>query len=1434
MADNDDSSLGTIAKVGTVGSGLAILNKNRISGGVLNFIPGAGYLNTKLAKSGINVGSTTLINQQQSFGKAILSKIMALEELSPLHILRTLQLSNLIQPFTEIAHNKDVIHIASSAIRDQSHYYTALIDNANKEAQQKVARSLSIEDMRRGLFFENNILYGAGKDGKINKADVVMKDARLVMGSINNGEIDSPNRLLQKFANVIGSNLSNQSLKKNSLVVVGGKEGYDFAGKWTQSVLRYSAEIGFKTLDNPIAGVEELLGNLGAGETKLFESKAWNTVRRASNLVQMGTNGNYEMGLKESLKLSGKNIATRGFLAYLGYQTADTVARKLSPSDGIFSNGLAAGIGNLFAIGHMNFAKVWSDRFQGYKHKQEQYAPGSTSLLGLMAFPLAGALFGARVSYMDRMKTTALKGFDEAAIKFNTESSSDILKKVGIAREMKHMNKFALMGGIAGAALTLPFLPGALVGESSKELRDRYSGKKEYAERSTRGWLFGGGDIRGGAITTFAKDSVVRMNAEAATKVRYGSADNKKKMDPILHPFSYMRNPYQFEERNQKTMPYPVWGMDVSFGGFFGKAFQNTVGAIIKPDVVNPYAIKAMKQEQKDIKLMERGRKSSSPQSPPDPNSNALGDGIRLAGTSIYDTKSIFNIFHIKTTGKRLTDAAVESVREAEVSDTKRVLGITDKDSSLMSSGLMRPTPTASYDPKKESLALAYNSAADFTGLKGWTTSLAIKSAGFDPGVTSSKQLARSGEATSAARDLIAQNLGDLLGCFIPSSRVLTSKGYVEIQDILIGDEVLSKGGIYRPVKRVIKQPNREYTVVEITTKYGSFITCTTDHIIPSGRTVSTIKDRTAGELVKGDILIHQTDFGVTYDVVWSVYVTSYIGNVYDLEITKAKKEKNIEDINYYTIENIIVHNSGEFQRKILPTSAGSQPDRFNPLQNNAPSWLPSDPSSYFKDFSHGNMYSKVARGEERLPGVGYEALHPDMKNKKPEDYPDIYKLKILQDVARGSKEQVQMRRQVIQQYKDGQLNKSEKEMLGTILDQEQQLQHKKDFYVKPTGTSVNIFNNAKGSLWEVMRTHVEQSEDMLTPIRPGAKLLHARTAIEDYKETQLGGSDAAIWTNTNSHFIKPAANKLRASLPVGGTFIPQETREQYAVNEYFDKFEFLRARRNNMSTDRTVLGASMNGLNTKNKLLRFKAALTDEQKDYFDSFAKENSKSGREEIRKMLPEDVLRGYEQIWRNNDLATKAKKDHTNIQRTLAADIHRQTVNMSSKTGVGLSSKDRKKASQMVDSNTDNYVDQGLSRSERLKFTKDEMIRSNVAFKEASSYVKAKTGIPDSKFMGWDPRLTTNDLKIKTLSVGGADLKKYGFWQRDEERMADLEPATQHTKQVTDSFDKIRKQVSGDRRLKRQIEESMYKNGHKVTRVDTVDSNHSSFLFDMFGG
>ena len=81
------------------------------------------------------------------------------------------------------------------------------------------------------------------------------------------------------------------------------------------------------------------------------------------------------------------------------------------------------------------------------------------------------------------------------------------------------------------------------------------------------------------------------------------------------------------------------------------------------------------------------------------------------------------------------------------------------------------------------------------------------------------------------------------------------------------------------------------------------------------------------------------------------------------------------------------------------------------------PSWMPGE--DYYTDFHKGDPYVKVDQGFARLPGAGYAALHPELEDVNPEDYPDIHKMAILADVAPYSREYNTFRLKVGNQAKD-------------------------------------------------------------------------------------------------------------------------------------------------------------------------------------------------------------------------------------------------------------------------------------------------------------------------------------------------------------------------------------------------------------------------------
>ena len=94
---------------------------------------------------------------------------------------------------------------------------------------------------------------------------------------------------------------------------------------------------------------------------------------------------------------------------------------------------------------------------------------------------------------------------------------------------------------------------------------------------------------------------------------------------------------------------------------------------------------------------------------------------------------------------------------------------------------------------------------------------------------------------------------------------------------------------------------------------------------------------------------------------------------------------------------------------------------QYNPIKNIQPNWLPFQ-------FQYGNPYVslKHGSGEFRMPGEGYEALHPELKGVNPEDYPLLHKMKILGDLAPYSPQYKAIRREADLMQAGGDMTKEE------------------------------------------------------------------------------------------------------------------------------------------------------------------------------------------------------------------------------------------------------------------------------------------------------------------------------------------------------------------------------------------------------------------------
>ena len=1128
------------------------------------------------------------IKKNITLGDIALDFSKTLEEVSPLKILRTFHVSSLISPYTIPNSNLKTVFLSNEQLLLDQTYIKNLISENNPSAAQD-----HISDL-----FDNGGKIQNGKLLTLNDQVLLdnVKMVNLAPSADGAGDATHPflNRIYEKFRNIYGAKDKQGFIRsalsdKGGIGIIAGKSEVDLAVKWARAYGRLAVEPGFKLFDRPLDILAEIVDKTGLNEKYgIFEHL------RDRLYLGAGAGGDYTQSVPRMFYNMGKNIAGLTIAGAIAYNYTDKVIRTISPDESPFSEGIMEGVATGYVNARIGIASMWSDNFQEYKAKQEELAEESTSLSTLAGFPLAGALLGANIGYFTRIKNAITDGVASADIDASLEKSSTVLNSlVGSTNvkppAMNRVGRFASIGAVLASIPVLPFLPGALIGESSEELRKKYSGEEDVEIRSTRFWGSGGSEWEGGKIKYFTKSWYAQLMNDAEDIGKYGDQSTKDELNPVLNPFDYLRNPYRLEERNQDQSPYATWGMEVSYGGVFGKLFQATLGSLIKPTIVN----------ERLEEYIESGDLESN-------------DGVELK----------------------------QQIKESE--------------QSLIDSGMMLAPEAAKLNTKSELAHTAYSALTDFAGLKGWMVSMAsdeLHTGAGDPGL----QLGVSGEMNNSARGIIEANIG------------------------------------------------------------GAGL-------------------------------------------------------------------------------------AGESLRRFIPTNAGSVLDRANPLRNQMPSWLPHDIDNFYIDFSSGDPYQKIEKGYYRLPGAGYAAINPELKDINPEDYSYIQRFKILSDVAVGSDEYYQYKDIMDARYANNQLTDYEKDIYLDTIDKLSKKSIAKDFYTAPEGDN-GLIGSSVSKYWKMITSLSESPTESLTFLRPSAKFIHQRTAVEDYEKTQIYGGDNAMWTSPYSDFIKPTINDVLIS-----ENIPEETLDRRGIDEYFDKLEYIKYRKlykealksqdlesaNNYKRkyESTIIGSLNTGLDENMEVTRAYIALPDNEKPYFGAFSNMTSEEDRVAVINMQSPELADLYSKLWKRKDALVQ--NDNPEDQAAAIRDI--------------------------VDTELDELISNNkLAYAKYLSGNNnDSTFQEYLSDIKAEEYIKSTTGMPDDSFYGWDPRIEINDIKLKTLTLGKEDVRRYGFWEGDEERIRRLVALDNET-QVVNSIEEIKSGIRQEKLQSAIIKSELYHRGISADEV-----------------
>lgn len=402
-----------------------------------------------------------------------------------------------------------------------------------------------------------------------------------------------------------------------------------------------------------------------------------------------------------------------------------------------------------------------------------------------------------------------------------------------------------------------------------------------------------------------------------------------------------------------------------------------------------------------------------------------------------------------------------------------------------------------------------------------------------------------------------------------------------------------------------------------------------------------------------------------------------------------------------------------EIPRRFLPKERIQDRNRYNPILNDMPGWMP-------EKFKRGDPYTKVPVGYARLPGPGYAALHPELKGVAPENYPLANRYDILANVAYYSTEFRIARAQMKKAYDKGTLSAEHRELFEMREKEIDKLKLKRNYFMESDeqlqqATFIRMMR-------KMYLEGVENIKDMAAPIeymtfggiRPTQKFLPVGDALDDYERFAILGSETSFWTldKAFTDYLGPAFQHLTTNLTGRlASGVPERVEKRRALEQYFDRLNYYKymklwekyraegktkeAARYKAYAHKTVFGVNKNA-----PILSQYSVMPTPEKDRFEGFRRISSPAERARLMELLPEDVKPMVQSIWNQQD---GKKPDRS--------------------------------------------------------FVKGESDANKMA--EVEAYL-AQTGMPDEGWAGWNPHIDMNDVKIKYAQEMGYDPMDFGFW------------------------------------------------------------------------
>lgn len=537
---------------------------------------------------------------------------------------------------------------------------------------------------------------------------------------------------------------------------------------------------------------------------------------------------------------------------------------------------------------------------------------------------------------------------------------------------------------------------------------------------------------------------------------------------------------------------------------------------------------------------------------------------------------------------------------------------------------------------------------------------------------------------------------------------------------------------------------------------------------------------------------------------------------------------------------------TNELFRRMYPHRR-RQIEEYNPIRNTMPDWLPG-PGERSADFLHGDPFTKVQEGELRLPGAGYAARFPELEDVAPEDYPMIHRYKILADIAPYADRTKALAGTLTSMGKAGRLSEYELNLLQEIKRQAAEKKKTKSFYEfeatseapdlelpnqlgaiqsRSAVSALNRILAAKqdekigpargviGGYWESLAKALQNPLEAVVPLAPGSKLLNMKSALQEYKQTQIFGPDIAFWEHPIENFLKPFAREVADVF--GDPPVPEEVKKKRSIEEYFDILEYVKNKRLaevaresgagevSGAYERIAMETSV-GVNpyTRNYSALFRS-LPRSERDYFQEFAGAKTKEEREEILSLVPPNLRRIYAAQWEQQYADTlKNALDRQLLSGEAAQDAQ-----------ADLQAFYNKKATEGFP------IDATLVSKYRDERERDETYADWFRRTVLIPGVVGEEGLPGPDWVGWHPGVDLDEIKLKIVKNEGMDIHDFNLWSSDE-RSAERKPYLEEVAQEL-----VEDVISNENRSPQQVQQEV----RKILAELGIGSNAQIFVYEV---